>query len=162
VLLLGAGPETAPLALTARRLGWFVDVVEHRGRWAAFVRDAAIDRLIDLAPEAAAAMLAAERYDAILAMSHNYSIDLAWLRFGASSSAGYIGLLGPIARRDALLGELDADARARLEPRLRAPVGLDLGGHGGEAVALAIAAQLQKHFSADAKLAVSLSATAGV
>lgn len=146
LLLLGAGPETATLALIARRLGWFVDVVEHRGRWAAFAKDAAIDRLIDLAPEAAIAALADERYDAMLLMNHNYSLDLDWLRFCAAGAAGYVGLLGPAARRDALLAELDDAARARVASRLRAPVGLDLGGHGGEAVALAIAAQLQQYF----------------
>jgi xanthine dehydrogenase accessory factor len=151
ILLLGAGPETAPLAAIARRLGWFADVVEHRGRWAAFAKAAAVDRLIDLAPEAASAALAQERYDAVLAMSHNYSMDLAWLRFAAAHATGYVGLLGPAARRDALLGELDAESRERLTPRLHAPVGLDLGGHGGAAIALAIAAGLQRHFSTRAK-----------
>ncbi len=161
LLVLGAGPETAPLALIARRLGWFVDLVEHRGRWAAFAQDAAIDHRIDLAPAAAAAALAGERYDAMLLMNHNYSLDLDWLRFCAAGEADYVGLLGPAARREALLAELDAAARARLVPRLRAPVGLDLGGHGGEAVALAVAAQLQQHFSARGR-GSAVPATAGV
>ena len=159
VLLLGAGPETASLAAFARRLGWFVDVVEHRGRWAAYAQQASVDRRIDLAPEAAMAALTGERYDATLVMSHNYTIDLAWLRFCAQSETNYIGLLGPAARRDTLLAEFDADTRAGLMSRLHAPVGLDLGGHGGEAVALAIAAQLQSHFSATKRAAVTKPAT---
>lgn len=158
LLLFGAGPETAPLALIARRQGWFADLVEHRGRWAAFAKDAAIDRLIDQPPAVAAAALAGERYDAMLLMNHNYSLDRDWLRFCAAGEAGYIGLLGPAARRDALLGELDEAARARLASRLRAPVGLDLGGHGGEAVALAIAAQLQQHFCAPVRGGVAAAA----
>jgi xanthine dehydrogenase accessory factor len=157
LLLLGAGPETAPLALIARRLGWFADLVEHRGRWAAFASGAALDRRIDFAPAAAAVALAGERYDAMLLMNHNYSLDLDWLRFCAAGEAGYVGLLGPAARRDALLAELDIAARARLVPRLHAPVGLDLGGHGGEAVALAIAAQLQQHFSRLSRAAAAFS-----
>jgi len=148
ILLLGAGPETAPFAAFARRLGWFVSAVEHRGRWAAFARTAQIDELIDLAPEASAAQLARERADAVVLMSHNYAIDLAHLGACALSDIGYIGLLGPGARRDALLAELGDEVAAQLLPRLHAPVGLDLGGHGGEAVALAIAAELQKYFSA--------------
>ena len=147
VLLLGAGPETAPFATFARRLGWFVSVVEHRGRWAAFAREAQVDELIDLAPEASAARLARENADAVILMSHNYAIDLAHLRACATSAIGYVGLLGPGARRDALLTELGAELAAKLRPRLHAPVGLDLGGHGGEAVAIAIAAELQQHFS---------------
>ena len=147
LLLLGAGPETPSLALFARRLSWFVSVLEHRGRWAAFARGAPIDNLIELAPEAAAANLADEPADAIIAMSHNYTIDLAYLRHAARSTAAYVGLLGPLARRDALLAELDADEMNSLKPRLHAPVGLDLGGHGPEAIALAIVAELQQHFT---------------
>ena len=147
LLLLGAGPETAPLATFAHRLGWFVNVVEHRGRWSAFARTARIDRLIELAPDAAARTLAEDRCDAVVVMSHNYSLDLAWLRYCAERDIGYVGLLGPAARRDALLGELGEALAQRLRGRLHAPVGLDLGGHGGEAVALAITAELQQHFS---------------
>src|SRR6185437_6160960 len=147
LLLLGAGPETAPLAEFARRLGWFVGVVEHRGRWAGFARSAPIERLIELAPEAAAKELANERPDVAIVMSHNYAIDLHWLRHCAESDIGYVGLLGPVARRDALLAELGDAHVARLRDRLHAPVGLDLGGHGGEVVALAIAAELQQHFA---------------
>jgi xanthine dehydrogenase accessory factor len=147
LLLLGAGPETASLAEFARRLGWFVNVVEHRGRWVNFARAAQVDRLIELAPDAAATELVNERPDVAIVMSHNYALDLAWLRHCADSDVGYIGLLGPAARRDALLAELDASRRERLLGRLHAPVGLDLGGHGGEVVALAIAAELQQHFA---------------
>jgi xanthine dehydrogenase accessory factor len=80
-------------------------------------------------------------------MSHNFGIDAQHLHFCARSDVGYIGLLGPPARRDALLTELGADAD-RLRGRLHAPVGLDLGGSGAEAIALAIAAELQQHFAA--------------
>jgi len=151
LLLLGAGPETAPLATFAHRLGWFVNVVEHRGRWAAFARQARIDRLIELAPDAASRTLADERCDAAIVMSHNYSLDLAWLHYCAGRDIAYVGLLGPAARRDALLGEIGEASAQRLSSRLHAPVGLDLGAHGGEAVALAIAAELQQHFSARRK-----------
>ncbi|MGH8121799.1 MAG: XdhC family protein [Rudaea sp.] len=158
VLLLGAGPETPPLAAVAQRMGWFVSAVEQRGRWAAFAQTASIDRLFDLAPAAVAAALGDEHADAIIVMSHNYAIDLAHLRCCADSDAGYIGLLGPAARRDALLGELDAATAQRLRARLHAPVGLDLGGHGAEAIALAIAAELQQYFSARTPVAASSAA----
>jgi xanthine dehydrogenase accessory factor len=38
---------------------------------------------------------------------------------------------------------LSDDVREALSPRVRSPVGLDLGGHGPEPIALSIAAQLQ-------------------
>jgi xanthine dehydrogenase accessory factor len=147
VLLLGAGPETPLLLDFMRRFGWSATIVEHRQRWSDFAR-AGIDdgaELVALAPGAAVDALRSRRFDAAIVMSHNYGIDLQHLRFCADGPA-YVGLLGPIARRDALLAELGAAAE-RLRPRLHAPVGLDLGGSGPEAIALAIAAELQQFFA---------------
>lgn len=146
VLLLGAGPETPPLLESMQRFGWFSTVVEHRARWSAFARAVRSDRHIDAAPAAAAALLAAAANDAAIVMSHNFVLDAQHLRWCANGDIGYIGLLGPPARRDALLAELGGDAQ-RLRARLHAPVGLDLGGSGPEAIALAIMAELQRHFA---------------
>jgi xanthine/CO dehydrogenase XdhC/CoxF family maturation factor len=146
VLLLGAGPETPPLLDFIRHFGWFVTVVEHRGRWSAFAKAELADCLLALPPSAAVGALAGERADAAIAMSHNYALDAQYLRFCAQRDIGYVGLLGPPARRDTLLAELGSDAES-LRPRLHAPVGLDLGGSGPEAIALAIVAELQRFFA---------------
>ena len=53
----------------------------------------------------------------------------------------YVGLLGPAARREKLLGDLGADAAA-LRARLRAPVGLDIGGRAPESIALSIVGEV--------------------
>lgn len=148
LLLLGAGPETPPLLQIANRFGWRVHVVEHRGRWAAFARAGGVEHLVELTPAAAADRFAHDNIDAAVVMSHNFAIDLQHLRFCIQSDIAYVGLLGPPTRRDALLAELGAEAE-RLKPRLHAPVGIDLGGFGPEAIALAIAAELQQQFSRD-------------
>ena len=70
-------------------------------------------------------------------MSHHLESDLHYLRALAGSSIPYVGLLGPAARREKLMSDLGADAAA-LRPRLRAPVGLDIGGRTPESIALAI------------------------
>lgn len=141
LLLLGAGPESRPLLQLAHLLGWRVDVVESRARWfdALATADA---RFADLA--ALAQPTASSPYTAAVVMSHHYSRDRDFLAYCAAGAIPWIGLLGPIARRDALLAELDAAARERLLPRLQAPVGLRLGGEGPEAIALAIVAALQR------------------
>ena len=51
------------------------------------------------------------------------------------------GLLGPAARRERLLQDLGADA-AGLRERLRAPVGLDIGGRSPESIALSIVGEV--------------------
>jgi xanthine/CO dehydrogenase XdhC/CoxF family maturation factor len=74
-------------------------------------------------------------------MSHHLESDLHYLRALAHSRIGYVGLLGPAARRERLLSDLGADAEL-LRPRLRAPVGLDLGGRSPESIALSIVGEV--------------------
>ncbi|GAA0711797.1 XdhC family protein [Dokdonella soli] len=151
LLLLGAGPETRPLLRLTRLLGWQVELAEHRERWARFADGSGIDCLHDDGQDALPALLKRVRFDAALVMNHNYHLDARCLSHLAASGIGYVGLLGPAARRDDLLAEIGADVAASLRPRLHAPVGLPLGGEGAEAIALAIAAQLQGEFSRDAR-----------
>ena len=150
LLLLGAGPETRPLAAVSRMLGWFVEVVEHRERWARHAEYVGVDRRHAAGPDALPEILGARHFDAVIVMNHNFDLDARCLRHLAETSAGYIGLLGPPARRDALLGEIGDIAATQLEPRLYAPIGLRLGGEGPEAIALSILAQLQHYLTHDA------------
>jgi xanthine dehydrogenase accessory factor len=144
VLLVGAGPEAAPLLGIARTLGWFVWVMDHRPALLDEARPGAADRLIAGRPSAALAGLADQHVDAAIVMTHTADEDLAALAALADRDVGYVGLLGPPARRDELLGRLTQRQRAALAGRLHAPVGLPLGGEGPEAIALAIVAQLQQ------------------
>jgi len=147
LLLLGAGPETPPLLALARRLGWRVELAEHRERWLRFAASAGVDAEHRDGPDELATIIARARFDAALVMNHNLDLDARSLRALAASQIPYIGLLGPTARRDELLREIGDDDGAMLGARLHAPVGLPLGGEGAEAIALAIAAQLQQTFA---------------
>jgi len=151
LLLLGAGPETRPLAALSRMLGWYVEVVEHRERWRMHADCTGVDERHASGPDLLKALLGSRHFDAVLVMNHNYDLDARCLHHLAESSAGYVGLLGPPARRDALLTEIGDIAATQLEPRLYAPVGLRLGGEGPEAIALAIVAQLQHYLTHDAQ-----------
>jgi xanthine dehydrogenase accessory factor len=144
LLLLGAGPEACSLIHHAQELGWNVEAVEHRGRWRDHAQRA--DVLSDAAPEHAWSGLCADRFAAAVVMGHHYTNDLCHLQHLAKTPIGYVGLLGPPARRDALLAEL-GQAGAALQPRLHAPVGLVLGGEGPESIALAIVADLQRYLA---------------
>lgn len=146
VLLLGAGPEAPPLAGIARTLGWYVWLADHRTGLLEDPRLEAVDRVIALRPTAVLSGLAGTRLDAAIAMTHTAEHDLAALAALAAHDVRYVGLLGPPARRDELLERLTPAQRAALEGRLHAPVGLKLGGEGPEAIALTIAAELQREF----------------
>ena len=82
-------------------------------------------------------------------MSHHLDSDLHYLRALASSAVPYVGLLGPAARREKLLADL-GDPVPALRARLRAPVGLDIGGRAPESIALAIVGEVQAALAAAA------------
>lgn len=142
LLLCGAGPDTRPVVEFARTLGWQVTVLDHRPAYLERTRwrpDVEL-RLADL--DAPLVDVATSRFDAAVVMSHHLTADGCYLRALADSSVAYVGLLGPPARRQRLLAEI-ADGERKLHGRLRAPVGLDLGGRTPEAIALAIVAEIQ-------------------
>ncbi len=154
VLLLGGGPDALAVVNQAALLGWAVTVVDHRPAYADAARLGAAERVIltrpeDLAIAGGASAMASgdsgiprlEGFDAAVVMSHHLTSDLAYLRHLARSSVGYVGLLGPAARRERLHREL-GDLAARLDGRLFGPVGLDIGAATPETIALAIVAEI--------------------
>jgi len=147
LLLLGAGPEAPPLLRIARTLGWYAWVADHRDGLLESDRMGEADRILHGRPAAALAEISHEPLDAAVVMTHLAEHDLEALRALSARAVSYVGLLGPRARRDELLARLGEEERSALGARLHAPVGLPLGGEGPEAIALAIAADLQQAFS---------------
>jgi xanthine/CO dehydrogenase XdhC/CoxF family maturation factor len=141
LLLLGAGPDALPVADFAARLHWRVVLADHRPAYAVPAHFPAAERVLLARPEEIAQALDLGRFTAAVIMSHHLPSDLAYLRALSGSSLPYIGLLGPPARREKLMSELGSEAQ-RLRSRLRAPVGLNLGGRAPEAIALAIVAEI--------------------
>jgi len=142
LLLCGAGPDAEPVVRMAAQVGWQVTVVDHRPAYVEAVRFQDAVRVATVDAAAPSAVVALDGFDAAVVMSHNLVADGRYLAALAVSDIPYVGLLGPAARRERLYAELGSLAEA-LRPRLRAPVGLDLGGASPEAIALSIVAELQ-------------------
>jgi xanthine/CO dehydrogenase XdhC/CoxF family maturation factor len=141
LLLLGGGPDSRPVATLAAFLGWRITVVEHRAAYLLPERFPPATRLIEARAADLAGAVSLADCSAAIVMSHHMESDLNYLRVLAASSVPYVGLLGPAARREKLLGDLGADAAA-LRARLRAPVGLDIGGRTPESIALSIVGEV--------------------
>jgi xanthine/CO dehydrogenase XdhC/CoxF family maturation factor len=78
-------------------------------------------------------------------MTHNFENDVALVRSLFASSATYIGLLGPRAKADLLLGRLAEEGIIPTDDeiaRFHSPVGLDVGAETPEEIALAIVAEI--------------------
>jgi xanthine/CO dehydrogenase XdhC/CoxF family maturation factor len=142
LLLLGGGPDARPVARLADFLGWRVVVVDHRPAYLDPARFPDSTRLVESSAAQVGAALRLEDYFAAIVMSHHLESDLHYLRALAASPVPYVGLLGPAARREKLLGDLGHPAPS-LRARLRAPVGLDIGGRTPEAIALSIVGEVQ-------------------
>ncbi|HEX8756069.1 MAG TPA: XdhC family protein [Steroidobacteraceae bacterium] len=141
LLLLGAGPDALPVVDFAARLHWRVTVADHRPAYAVSAHFPLADRVLLTRPEEITRDLDLGQFTATVVMSHHLPSDLEYLRALGASSIPYVGLLGPRARREKLLSELGTEAE-RLRPRLRAPVGFNLGGRTPESIALAIVAEV--------------------
>jgi xanthine dehydrogenase accessory factor len=141
ILLLGAGPDAKPVHELASFLGWQVTLVDHRAAYATVERFPSAERVLCARPSEVGALPPLDGFHAAVVMSHHLETDLGWLRIVARSAIPYVGLLGPAARRERLLADLGADADA-LRGRLRAPIGLDIGGRAPESIALSIVAEI--------------------
>lgn len=141
LVILGGGPDAPPLTQFAAQLGWHVTVADHRAAYADAARFPCADRVV-LAPDQVLPIdLDLSLADAIVIMSHNLAADERYVAAAAQSSARYIGLLGPAARKAKLLSTLPEASTT--DARFRGPVGLDLGGEGPESIALSIVAEIQ-------------------
>ncbi len=143
LFVFGAGDDAQPLVRMAALLGWTVLVLDGRTQWARPERFPEAEQVLGthtLGGWQPAAL------DAVVLMTHSYEQDRAWLEQVLPPAPRYLGLLGSRHRSALLVAEAASTVGWPLEracERLFAPVGLDLGGDGAEAIALSILAEIQ-------------------
>ena len=141
LLICGGGTDAQPVVASAHALGWRVTVTDYRAVYAAATRFPGAEVKLIQAPLLRSAV-ELDGCHAAVVMSHHFPSDAAYLReLAQAGRPAFVGLLGPAARRARLVRELGADIEA-LRPRLRGPVGLDLGAVTPEGIALAIVSQI--------------------
>jgi xanthine/CO dehydrogenase XdhC/CoxF family maturation factor len=148
LVVFGAGHDVLPILELARGLGWQTEVVDPQARPASRSRFATADRVTLARPEHTSAEVDITPRTLALLMSHNYSHDLALLRFLLASPARYIGVMGPRKRTERMLSELAANEDAPLLEeaglaRLHSPAGLDIGANAPAEIALSIIAEMR-------------------
>jgi len=142
LLIVGAGPDAVPMARAAADLHWRVTVADHREQNPGAGHFPDTVRQVHTAPEDLGETVSLDTVAAVLVMTHNFVADTGFLRSLATAPPRYIGLLGPTARRSKLLEELTEPQRVALEPYIRGPVGLDIGGDSPASIALAAIAEI--------------------
>jgi xanthine/CO dehydrogenase XdhC/CoxF family maturation factor len=144
LFVLGAGDDAKPVVAMAAQLGWRITVAEGRAQLTRADRFPDAERVVTTT---SVGDLGLTRADATVIMTHSYEQDRALLTglLGGGEVPGYIGLLGASHRSSLLVSEAAAAlgcSVAECCEKVWAPVGLDLGGDGAEAIALAVIAEI--------------------
>jgi xanthine dehydrogenase accessory factor len=145
LVVCGAGHDAIPLVRAGAQLGWRVDVVDDRASFLDVERFRTARSFIECEPGEVTERANIDERSYVVVMSHNYLRDRDYLRSLLPSKAAYIGMLGPHARLQRLLGDLEGDgfvATSEQLERTHGPAGLDLGGEGPEEIATAIVAEI--------------------
>lgn len=146
LLVLGAGPDAAPVVGLAVELGWEVTVADARPAYARREHFPAAREVLRVAPEDAPARLEVGPETVAIVMTHHYLHDKVLLRWLLTTRARYVGMLGPRQRTLDLLRDLRDEGFEPAEEsltRLHAPAGLDIGGEGAQEIALSLAAEIR-------------------
>jgi len=142
LLIAGGGVDVMVLIKLAKFTGWRVTVMDVSEDAINKQEFQVADCRLHGAPEELLKQMETRHIDAAVLMTHKFEHDLRYLRELANTSIPYIGLLGPIAKRDKLLESLASDD-ITLPERIYGPVGLDIGAELPEEVAISILAEIK-------------------
>ena len=137
LVVCGAGDDARPLVACAADVGFEVSVVDHRPALLTAERFPAAARLVSLRAGDDISPLAAGPDTFAIVKTHAFGDDREWVRAFVQAGAGYIGLLGPRARRQEIFGQIGVTA-----PQVFGPAGLDIGADGPEQIAVSIVAEM--------------------
>ena len=143
LLIIGAGQVTRYLAPMAQALGYRVLVCDPRSEYTDGW-DVAGTELLSTMPDDAVTNMALDPRSAVVALTHDPTLDDLALLEALKSPAFYVGALGSRAnntkRRERLRQYFDL-TESEIE-RLRGPVGLRIGSRTPPEIAVAIAAEM--------------------
>lgn len=142
LLIAGGGMDARPLATLGHHLGWRISVWDPRPANGRREHFPAVYALLKGEPQSLRNFVGEQRVDAAVIMSHHVDLDASALMALNGSGLTYMAVLGPVNRRERVLGEAGLDM-TQCQPRLAGPAGLDLGADLPETIALSILAECQ-------------------
>jgi xanthine dehydrogenase accessory factor len=141
--IVGATQTAIPLAAMARNLGFRVTVVDARSIFATEERFPDVDQLLRAWPDEALAERGLDEHSHVVILTHDPKFDLPVLEVALRSQAAYIGAMGSRKTHARRLDHLRKQGFSQADlDRIKAPIGLDIGGRAPEEIALAILAEI--------------------
>jgi xanthine dehydrogenase accessory factor len=143
LVVFGAVQVAIPLVRFARELGFQTIVADARGAFVTRERFADADELVVAWPDEAARRIGLQASDSVVVMTHDPKLDEPAILAAIGAGCGYVGAMGSRRTQQARRERLRrAGLEAKELERLRAPIGLDLGGRDPAETALAILAEV--------------------
>jgi xanthine dehydrogenase accessory factor len=141
MVIVGAVHITQALAPMAAMAGFEVVVIDPRRAFATAERLPGVTVTTEW-PDEALARIGLDAQTAVVTLSHDPKLDDPALIAALQSQAFYIGALGSSRTHAKRVARLTEAGLADSIPRIRAPVGLDLGGRSPAEIAVSVLAQV--------------------
>ena len=144
LIILGAEHDAVQLCQLASTTGWEVEIVSGISE----------PKTIENFPGAQSFVsTSSESYDfdsidsetAIMIMTHSFSNDLKWLLALKNCKPAYLGLLGPVKKRENLISQLleyDPNISEEFIDSIHGPAGLNIGSVTSQEIAISIIAEI--------------------
>ena len=148
ILICGGGHVGLALARVAAAVGFPYSVIDDRAEFVAPERFPSARRLrtVDFARLPDDLPADADTYAVILTRGHQF--DQACLEKLLSTPARYLGMIGSGRKVEKIFAALEEKGlKVRSDPRVHAPMGLDLGDNSPEEIAVSIMAEIVKEKS---------------
>ena len=145
MVIVGAGHIAVPLARMGAMLGMRVEVLDDRPEFAAAGRfpDARAVRVIDFRDPFADTPLVPSDHVILVTRGHSFDYECLVRVLRMSAPPAYIGMIGSRRRVRATHEQLAREGFTTQEmKRVRAPVGLDLGGQTPAEIAVSVVAEI--------------------
>lgn len=145
LLLFGGGHVSTFVASIAKTLGFHVSVFDDRSDFANRERFPEADEIFDMAYPAAfeKITITGSSYIVIVTRGHGDDKDVLDLVLKSRTSPAYIGMIGSIRKRDTIYKHLmEKGIQRDLLARVYSPIGLNIGAHTPEEIAVSIMAEI--------------------
>jgi xanthine dehydrogenase accessory factor len=159
LLIIGAGHIGQKLTPMAKLLDFHVTVLDSREEFVTRERLPEADSLVVGHPAKTSELVPVDESTHVVIVTHGHMHDKDALRSVAGSPARFIGMIGSRRKVKTVLSELEEEGvPTEALARVRAPIGLDLGGHTPGEVSVSILAQIiaERHGRGSAPPALSI------
>ncbi|MFT4661697.1 MAG: xanthine dehydrogenase accessory factor [Patiriisocius sp.] len=144
LIIIGAEHDAVELCLVASFNGWEVTVVTSINNPKTINDFPGAEKVISFEPNKFST-LPTDDQTAVVVMTHNFAQDLNYLIQLPNRSLSYVGLLGPVKRREEIISQL-LDQQPDIDPifldHLYGPAGLNIGAVTPQEIATSIVAEI--------------------